>query len=195
MKFLLTFALLLSSLSASAPAFANEEAAIPVPGKGKAFELLQRIDDELRFYYQDARTVAAANRQLQAALATLRGAPVNPPPAPVPVPPPGLGECREFAYPLYRQDGFSESTSLDKARTYCNLVNLARADIAVLSYFHEQLRIDGYSNATCLQYAVDIAGDLAESELGCVRTALGRYRKDGLSVRTALQKAVTYCVD
>lgn len=150
--------------------------------KGEIWELLQRIDGEIRYYDQTPDQLEQAKSHLDGALAALRGVPGGDPQA-----------CIDFALAKYRDDGYSNSTSLQKAGDWCRAVSARNASLEVLAFFFVKLRDDGYSNATSLDKALSMGGNLPRAQLTCVQRAFATYREDGYSNSTSLQKAAEFC--
>lgn len=150
--------------------------------KADVWELLQRIDGELRYYNQSPEELDQVQARLEEALRVLRKGPIADPEA-----------CTDFAYGEYKKDGYSNSVSLEKARTFCNRVSENGTSLAVINFFYENLKKDGYSIATALQHTLDLSANVTEQSLSCVRTAFERYSQDGYSKRTSLQKSVDFC--
>lgn len=154
--------------------------------------LLERIEFEIRNYDQSPDTLEQTRAHLSDALATLRGR-AEPDPEPVPEPTPEPSACRGFAVEEYLKDGFSNSSAMEMARDYCNRAEEHGSSLDVIRAFHGYLLKDGYSRRSSLDYALAIGRHSPESSLRCVRSAMPRFRRDGLSYRSALEKSVDYC--
>lgn len=150
--------------------------------KSDVWELLQRIDSELRHYDQSPRDLDLAVRKLQEALDVLRGRD-NPSP----------DQCLDFAYEEYVKDGYSNSISMEKARNFCTKVSNSSMTMPVVRFFYENLKQDGYNTGVALDNAIAIGGNVTERDLPCVEKAYGRYRADGYGARLSLQKSVQFC--
>lgn len=150
--------------------------------KADVWDLLQRIDGELRYYNQSPESLNQVHGRLEEALRILRGSPIANPQA-----------CSDFAYGEYKKEGFSNATAMDKARVFCSKVSEAGTTLVVINFFYENLKKDGYSNSTSLQHSIELGAKVSEQKLGCVRTAFERYSQDGFSKRTSLQRAVDFC--
>jgi hypothetical protein len=150
--------------------------------KAEVWELLQRIEGELRYYDQKPSDLDQVHARLTEALRVLRGNPITSPEA-----------CTDFAFGEYKKAGYSNSASLDKAADFCATLNENNTTLAVLNFFYEHLKKDGYAIPASLHYALELSQNIREENLGCVRTAFDRYAQDGYSKRTSLQKAVDFC--
>lgn len=156
--------------------FGSAEAAT----KTEIWELLQRIDSEIRYYEPTREQLSQAKASLEDALRALRGG--------------GNSQgCISFAQEKYRDDGYSNTTALQKAGEWCRELEAKGASLDVLAFFFEKLREDGYSNATSLRKALDLGGQIRRAQLECVRHAYDTYRADGYSAATSLQKAAEFC--
>ncbi|MCO5141983.1 MAG: hypothetical protein M9962_02710 [Oligoflexia bacterium] len=173
MKLFAIGALLLTSFLPAS--FAN------AANKADLYDLLNRIDLELRYYDQNPAILDSVKFDLEKALSTLRGEVVNP------------RECMDFAYESYRKDGYSNSSSLEKAKTYCSQARSLGASIEVIKYFYAGLTKDGYSNSSSLTKALEMSHNLSERDLGCIDEAYNRYKADGYSNRSALEKSADFC--
>lgn len=152
--------------------------------KSEVWDLLQRIDNEIRYYNQDAATLEQVKMDLLNALSALRGG-NNPRPSPQ--------SCLDFAYEEYRKDGYSNSTSMEKARKFCQSMSNQNSELQVVQYMYEILRRDGYSVSTSLDSTLTFAKNVDLAGLDCVKSAFPRYRQDGYSGKTSLEKAVGFC--
>lgn len=150
--------------------------------KSDVWELLQRIDSELRHYDQSPRDLDLAMQKLEEALDVLRGRPS-----------PRPDECLDFAFNEYVKDGYSNSLSMDKARAFCMKVNNSGMTMPVVLFFFNNLKQDGYNTGVALDNTIAIGGNVTERDLPCVEKAYGRYRKDGYGARLSLQKSVEFC--
>ena len=150
--------------------------------KSDVWELLQRIDSELRHYDQSPRDLDFTVQKLEEALEILRGQPS-----------PSPDECQDFAFNEYLKDGYSNSLSMEKARAFCMKVNNSGMTMPVVLFFYNNLKTDGYNTGVALDNALAIGGGVTERDLPCVEKAYGRYRKDGYGARLSLQKSVAFC--
>jgi hypothetical protein len=150
--------------------------------KSDVWELLQRIDSELRHYDQSPRDLDLAMRKLEEALDILRGRTS-----------PNPDQCLDFAYDEYVKDGYSNSISMEKARSFCMKVGNSRMTMPVVLFFYQNLKQDGYNTGVALDNAIAIGGNVTEQDLPCVEKAFGRYRSEGYGARLSLQKSVQFC--
>lgn len=148
--------------------------------KAEIWELLQRIDGEIRYYEPTPEQLSQAKVALEDALRALRGGE-------------STQNCVTFAQEKYRDDGYTNGTSLQKAGEWCREVETKGSSLEVLVFFFEKIREDGYSNASSLRKALDLGGQIQRAQLGCVRHAYDSYRADGYSPTTSLQKAADFC--
>lgn len=149
--------------------------------KGEIWRLMDNIDLELRNGPSNVDDLELVAQHLKDALSVLRSGAQRP------------QECLDFSFEQYKKDGFSNGASMDKSKEYCGEVKIKGAEIRVLKEFFSLLKPDGYSNLTCLNLSLQIGERIAERDLPCVRSAHGKYRADGYSNRTSLEKAVNYC--
>lgn len=152
--------------------------------KSEVWDLLQRIDSEIRYYNQDAATLDQVKMDLENALSALRRG-SNPAPAP--------RGCLDFAFEEYRKDGFSNTHAMDKSKNFCQSMNNQNIELQVVQYMYEILRRDGYSVSTSLDISLTYAKNVELDGLDCVKHAFPRYRQDGYSGKTSLEKAVGFC--
>lgn len=150
--------------------------------KSDVWELLQRIDSELRYYDQSPRDLDLAMKKLEEALDILRGRQGSRP-----------DDCLDFAYNEYVKDGYSNSISMERSRAFCNKVSNSGMTMPVVLFFFNNLKQDGYNTGVALDNTIAIGGRVAEQDLPCVEKAYGRYRKDGYGARLSLQKSVQFC--
>src|SRR6218665_165798 len=132
--------------------------------KSDVWELLQRIDSELRHYDQSPRDLDRAMQKLEEALEILRGR-TSPSP----------DQCLDFAFNEYVKDGYSNSLSMDKARAFCTKMSNSRMTMPVLLFFFNNLKQDGYNTGVALDNAIAIGGNVTERDLPCVEKAFDRY--------------------
>lgn len=149
--------------------------------KSELFELLKKIDLELRYYDQNPSVLDAVKFDLEKSLAALRGEAVEP------------QECTGFAYEAYHRDGFSNSLSLKKAKEYCSHLKGLGASLEVVKYFYIAIIADGYSNSYSLKKALEVSHSLNANDLGCIDEAFQRYKADGYSNQSALEKSADFC--
>jgi hypothetical protein len=150
--------------------------------KSDIWNLLQHIDNELRYYDQSSSALDRAQEKLQEALAELRGMPGGSP-----------QECLDYIFNEYRKDGYSNSISMERSKDFCAQMNATPVTMGVLRFFYENLRSDGYAVSIALNQAMEMARNVGESQLPCLRSAFDRYRGDGYGARIALQMSVDYC--
>jgi hypothetical protein len=150
--------------------------------KAEIWDLMQRIDSELRYYDQSPNQLNQAKARLEEALRLLRGGNAQDP-----------NECLNFAIEEYLKDGFSQATAMQKAKSLCSNIEKNGLSFAVVNYFYQQLKQDGYSVSSAFQVSSELARNLLESSLSCIKPAYERYKKDGFSNRTALNNAVNFC--
>ena len=151
--------------------------------KSEIWDLLQRVDNEIRYYNQDPATLDQVKMNLENALTALRGS--NPNPAPQ--------SCLDFAFEEFRKDGYSNSISMDKSKNFCQSMSNQNTDLEVVKYMYSILRRDGYSASTSFDYSLTLGKNVDLSALECVKNAFPRYRQDGYSGKTSLEKAVGFC--
>jgi hypothetical protein len=150
--------------------------------KSEVWDLLQRIDSELRYYEQTPRQLDEAKIRLEEVLRILRqGGVVDP------------NACLDFAIDEYVRDGFSNTSAMQRAKSLCSQMERDRTALAVVRYFYTLLKADGYSGATSLQIAADTGRGMQERKLECIQPAYDRYKQDGFSNRTALTRAIDFC--
>lgn len=152
--------------------------------KNDIWELLQKIDNEVRYYEQNPEVLASTKLHLEAALAALRGRPV---PAPRP------NECVDFAFNEYRKDNFSNAQSLERAKSFCQVVTKDKIDMEVVHFVYDVLRADNYSASSSFDQTLTLGAAISYRQLGCVRDTFERYRQDGYSGRTSLEKSISFC--
>lgn len=150
--------------------------------KGEIWDLLQRVDSELRLYNQSPETLEQVKGKLQDALQVLRSGPVANP-----------RECMDFAFGEYQKDGFSNGTSLEKSKVFCDRLVGADTTLNVMKYFYGVIKLDGFSSSTSLDQSWMLGKTVTERALPCVQSSYERYARDGFSHRTSLEKAVAIC--
>jgi hypothetical protein len=168
------FLFVLMSLFVSSSALAAD--------KSEIWDILQRIDSELRYYDQSPNQLDQTKVRLEEVLRLLRGGNSQDP-----------NQCLNFAIEEFVKDGFSQSTAMQKAKSLCSDMERNGSAFAVVNYFYLLLKQDGYSVTSAFQISSDLAKNLPESSLSCVKPAFERYKKDGFSNRTALNNAVNFC--
>lgn len=149
--------------------------------KSEIWRLMDKIDLELRNGQTSGEDLEQVAQHLEEALAILRSGSQRP------------QECLDFSFEQYKKDGFSNGTAMDKSKEYCSEVRMKGISLLVIKEFFSLLRPDGYSYATALSLSQQIAEGVVERDLNCVKSAHARYRADGFSYRTSLEKAVGYC--
>lgn len=150
--------------------------------KNEIWDLLTRIDSELRLYDQQPRQLEQAKIRLEEALRILRqGSGTDP------------NNCLTYVTDEYVKSGFSNSAAMQKAKSFCTQLNADGTSLSVVQFFHIALKKDGYSVSASLQIASETAKGLVERDLDCIQPAFDRYRKDGYSSRVALTKSVDFC--
>ncbi len=150
--------------------------------KSELAVLIERIDNELRYYNQTPEALEVAKEKLEDALIALRGiAPVDP------------QACIDFAYNEFRRDGYSNTTSLNKAKETCTNMETQGTTLDILSYFYTKIKADGYSVPSSFDYSMNLSRGLVSSQMNCIDSTYGRYKLDGYSVKSSLEKAVNFC--
>lgn len=156
--------------------------ASPAADKNQIWDLLARIDSELRLYDQQPRQLEQAKVRLEEALRILRqGEGANP------------NNCLTFATEEYVKDGYSNSAAMQKSKALCNQINRDGTSLEIVQFIHSVLKQDGYSTAASLQLSADIGKGVQERSLECIQPAFERYQKDGFSGRASINKAVEFC--
>lgn len=153
--------------------------------KSELNSVINRINNELSYYDQSGETLDRAKEKLEDALAILRGSerpPVNNQP------------CFDYAYGEIKADGYSNASSLEKAKDVCIKMNDQNTTLNLLTFFYGKIHRDGYSAISSFNYALNFSLGLTEDQINnCLDTAFTRYKLDGYSVKTSLEKAANYC--
>lgn len=150
--------------------------------KRELYDIMNRIDSELRYYDQTPEQLSAAKASLEEALGALRNSGGGPSQA-----------CVDFAYGVYTGDGYSSSYALEQAGSFCRGIAEKKAELNIVKFCYEKYREDGYAGAYSLEQAGSLAFGLRAGQLGCIRTAYDRYKNDGYSGSYSIEHAVDFC--
>ena len=151
--------------------------------KRDLYDLLNRIDNELRFYDQSDDKLQAAQVALVEALDILRGSQGGSP-----------GQaCTDFAYEAYRADGYTNSYALERAGVICRGMKEKGTELRIVSFCFEKYRLDGYTNAYSLETAARISEGYRASQLSCIQSSFERFKADGYTNAYSIESALRFC--
>ena len=122
--------------------------------KSDVWEMLQRIDSELRHYDQSPRDLDRAMARLEEALTILRGEPGNSP-----------EECQDFAINEFVKDGYSNSLAMDKARSFCRSAKANDMSMELVRFFSQRLKEDGYNSVLAFDNTLTLGKGMSDRDL------------------------------